>query len=266
MQTLNYSNQCVVISGAASGIGKGLAQAFASQGADLVLLDRNAEALQVVARQLAEHSSAAANRIRSFCVDLADDAEVLRCADWLHADGMPVDVLINNAGMELPTPLIDDQPMANQRWQAQLDNNVVSMVRLTRALLPLLRDGGSVINQASIWGLSAVAGFSAYCASKHAVIGLTRSLAWELGSRRIRVNAVCPGWVGTDAAMASLRVMAQASGRSEEQELAQVLAGQVIPELLTPAQLAGTFLFLGSPLSQAITGQALVVSHGEVMH
>lgn len=266
MQNLDYSNRCVVISGAASGIGKGLAQAFASQGAHLVLLDRNADALQGVVRQLAEHNGAPASRIRSFCVDLAADAEVMRCAEWLTADGMPVDVLVNNAGMELPTPLIDDDPLANQRWQMQLDNNVVSMIRLTRALLPLLRDGGSIINQASIWGLSAVAGFSAYCASKHAVIGLTRSLAWELGSRRIRVNAVCPGWVGTDAAMASLRAMSQDSGRSEDQELAKILAGQVIPELLTPAQLAGTFLFLGSPLSQAITGQALVVSHGEVMH
>ncbi len=266
MQNLDYRNRCVVISGAASGIGKGLARAFAGQGAQLVLLDRNASALAAVADQLAAESGLEPERVRSLCVDLADDAEVLRCAAWLGEDGVPVDVLVNNAGMELPTPLADDAPDANQRWQAQLDNNVVSMLRLTRALLPLLRDGGSIINQSSIWGLSAVAGFSAYCASKHAVIGLTRSLAWELGSRRIRVNAVCPGWVGTEAAMASLGAMAQASGRSEEQELAQILAGQVIAELLTPEQLAGTFLFLGSPLSQAITGQALVVSHGEVMH
>ncbi|GGC92997.1 SDR family NAD(P)-dependent oxidoreductase [Halopseudomonas salina] len=266
MQNLDYRSQCVVISGAASGIGKGLAQAFAHQGARLVLLDRHARSLATVAHQLAVEAGLAPERVRSFCVDLGDDTEVMRCADWLREDGAPIDVLINNAGMELPTPLDDSDPLANQQWQFQLDNNVVSMVRLTRALLPLLRDGGSIINQSSIWGLSAVAGFSAYCASKHAVIGLTRSLAWELGSRRIRVNAVCPGWVGTEAAMASLRVMASESGRSEEQELAQILAGQVIPELLTPAQLAGTFLFLGSPLSQAITGQALVVSHGEVMH
>lgn len=266
MLSLDYRNHCIVISGAASGIGKGLAQAFAGQGARLVLLDRNAQALTAVADQIAVEAELAPERVRSFCVDLGDDAQVLRCAEWLREDGVPIDVLINNAGMELPTPLADTDPLANRHWQSQLDNNVVSMVRLTRALLPLIRDGGSIINQSSIWGFSAVAGFSAYCASKHAVIGLTRSLAWELGSRRIRVNAVCPGWVGTEAAMASLRAMARESGRSEEQELAQILAGQVIPELLTPQELAGTFLFLGSPLSQAITGQALVVSHGEVMH
>lgn len=261
MQTLDYRNRCVVISGAASGIGKGLAEAFAAQGAHLVLLDRNAPALAMLADKLGSGVE-----VQSFAVDLNDDTEVLRCAQVLHEGGELIDVLINNAGMELPSPLLETDAQANHRWQAQLDNNVVSMIRLTRALLPMLRDGGSVINQASIWGLSAVAGFSAYCASKHAVIGLTRSLAWELGARRIRVNAVCPGWVATEAAMASLRSMALASGRSEDEELAQILAGQVVPELLTPAQLAGTFLFLGSPLAQAITGQALVVSHGEVMH
>ena len=266
MHTLDYAGRCVVVSGAASGIGRALAEAFAGQGAHLVLLDRNAAALEAVALQLATAQGVQLEKIRSFCVDLGDDTEVARCAQWLAADGMPIDVLVNNAGIELPTPIADQATSANQRWQTQLDNNVVSMVRLTRALLPLLHDGGSIINQSSIWGLSAVAGFSAYCASKHAVIGLTRSLAWELGGRRIRVNAVCPGWVGTEAAMASLRSMASHSGRSEEQELAQILAGQVIPELLTPEQLAGTFLFLGSPLAQAITGQALVVSHGEVMH
>jgi len=80
------------------------------------------------------------------------------------------------------------------------------------------------------------------------------------------VNAVCPGWIGTDAAMRSLQVMADANGRSDSAELAAILANQAIPELLTPADLGGTFLFLGSPLAAALTGQALSVSHGEVMH
>lgn len=261
MRNLDYSGCVVVLTGAASGIGQGLAEAFAEQGATLILLDRNAEALAAVVRTLDSRCPC-----RGLVVDMGDDAAVHTLAQQLRSEGVRVDVLINNAGVEQPTPLDDADPQANARWQAQLDNNVVSMLRLTRALLPMLREGASVINQSSIWGLSAVAGFSAYCASKHAVIGLTRSLAWELGARRIRVNAVCPGWIGTEAAMASLRSMARESGRSEAQELAQVLAAQAIPELLTPADLAGTFLFLGSALSQAMTGQALVVSHGEVMH
>ncbi len=261
MQTLDYQGRTVVITGAASGIGLGLAQAFAEQGARLELVDRNAPALAAVVEQLS-----ALTQVHGRVLDLNDDDAVADYASRLGQRQSQVDVLINNAGMEQPTPLQDAAADANRRWQLKLDNNVVSMLRLTRALLPLLGNGSSVINQSSIWGLSAVAGFSAYVASKHAVIGLTRSLAWELGAQGIRVNAVCPGWVGTEAAMASLRNMAQGSGRSEAEELEHILAAQAIPELLTPADLAGTFLFLGAPASAAITGQAIVVSRGEVMH
>lgn len=256
---IDYRGKRVLITGAASGIGKGLARAFAEQGAVLELLDRNAEALQGVTDELAP-----LGEVRGALLDLGDSAAIAAFAD--SRQGATLDVLINNAGVEYATPLDDGSADTDQRWQALLDNNVASMLRLTRALLPALRAGSSVINQASIWGLKGVPGFSAYVASKHAVIGLTRSLAWELGSRRIRVNAVCPGWIATEAAMHSLRVMAQANGRSEDDELAQILAAQAVPELLTPADLAGTFLFLGSPLATAITGQALSVSHGEVMH
>ena len=256
---LGYQGKVVVLTGAASGIGLGLARAFAGQGATLELLDRNAEALTAVVDELSMLTS-----VSGAAVDLADSDSVSAYAS--SRGDTPVDVLINNAGVEYVTPLSDSGSAADAHWQALLDNNVVSMLRLTRALQAQLQAGSSVINQASIWGLKGVPGFSAYVASKHAVIGLTRSLAWELGPRRIRVNAVCPGWIGTDAAMRSLRVMAQASGRREADELALILAAQAVPELLTPADLAGTFLFLGSALAAPLTGQALSVSHGEVMH
>ncbi len=255
---LDYQGKVVVLTGAASGIGLGLARAFAEQGATLELLDRSAEALAVVAADLA-----VLTRVSASVVELDDSVAI---ADFAARRGnMRLDVLINNAGVEYVTPLSDIGSAADAHWQALLDNNVMSMLRLTRALQHQLKAGSSVINQASIWGLKGVPGFSAYVASKHAVIGLTRSLAWELGPRRIRVNAVCPGWIGTEAAMRSLRVMAQASGRSEADELALILAAQAVPELLTPADLAGTFLFLGSALAAPLTGQALSVSHGEVM-
>lgn len=256
---IDYRGKHVLLTGAASGIGRGLARAFAEAGAQLELLDRSGAALAAVAAELAPLTE-----VDCACVELGDRAAV---AAYAAARGnRPLDVLINNAGVEYATPLADTGAEADAHWQALLDNNVASMQCLTRALQHQLHDGASVINQASIWGLKGVPGFSAYVASKHAVIGLTRSLAWELGPRRIRVNAVCPGWIGTEAAMRSLAVMAAASGRSEEAELALILAAQAVPELLTPADLAGTFLFLGSALAAPITGQALSVSHGEVMH
>ena len=241
------------------GIGRGLAQSAAA-GATLELLDRDADALARLADELAGETP-----LHCTALDLSDRQAVQQYADDPPA-AASTPMLINNAGVEYATPLGECSFEADQRWSALLENNVGSMQRLTRALLPRLRAGASVINQASIWGLKGVPGFSAYVASKHAVVGLTRSLAWELGPRRIRVNAVCPGWIGTDAAMRSLQVMADANGRSDSAELAAILANQAIPELLTPADLGGTFLFLGSPLAAALTGQALSVSHGEVMH
>ena len=145
-------------------------------------------------------------------------------------------------------------------------NNVGTMVRLTRALLPLMRPGASVINQSSIWGLKGVPEFSAYVASKHAVIGVTRSLAWELAGAGIRVNSVCPGWIRTDSALRSLDLMAVRSGRSSAEMLKEILAGQARQSFLEPEDLAGAFLFLASDGAGAITGQSLVVSHGEVMN
>jgi NAD(P)-dependent dehydrogenase (short-subunit alcohol dehydrogenase family) len=261
MANLDFTDHTIVITGAASGIGLAIAEAFAKHGANLELIDRNADALASAAKRLAQHT-----KITTHALDLTNTEQIHALADRLKQRQLTIHCLINNAGMEYPTPLDTVTTDAEQRWQSLLHNNVSSMYLLTRALLPMMNAAGCIINQSSIWGLSAVADFSAYVASKHAVIGLTRSLAWELGKLKIRVNAVCPGWVATDAAMQSMRTMALAAGKSEADMTADILAQQAIPELLTPADIAGTFLFLASPYSRAITGQAIVVSNGEVMH
>lgn len=250
----------VLITGAAGGIGQALAAAFAREGVRLLLLDRAAAPLQALAAQLQP-----VTEVSAFPCDLNDDAAVAQLAAGLRASHGRVDVLLNNAGAEHPTPLADEAPETMVRWARLLDNNVTSMVRLTRALLPLMPAGGSIINQSSIWGRSGVADFSAYVASKHAVIGLTRSLAWELAPRALRVNAVCPGWIRTDAALASLQAMAAKERRSAGQIECELLARQARPQWLEPSDIAGVYLFLASADARALTGQSLVASHGEVM-
>jgi 3-hydroxybutyrate dehydrogenase len=261
MAFLDFSDHTIVVTGAASGIGLAIAEAFARHGASLELIDRNPEALAAAAL-----SMDIGDRLTTHALDLTDSAQIDALAANLKQRQVILHALVNNAGIEYPTPLTDASPDAEQKWHSLLHNNVGSMYLLTRALTPLIRKSGTVINQSSIWGLSGVADFSAYVTSKHAVIGLTRSLSWELGKHEIRVNAVCPGWVATDAAMRSMRAMAGASGKSESQTIAEILAKQAIPQLLSPADIAGTFLFLASPYALAITGQAIVVSNGEVMN
>jgi NAD(P)-dependent dehydrogenase (short-subunit alcohol dehydrogenase family) len=251
----------VVVTGAATGIGYGIAQGFARQGARVAVVDRDGERLSHAARALREHAE-----VHAFAADLNDDGAVAELADELAQVMGPVQVLVNNAGTEYPTPIDAREPEAMARWQWLVDNNLHSMVRTTRALLPRMPDGSAIINQASIWGHSAVGGFSAYVATKHAVIGLTRSLAWELAPRRIRVNAVCPGWVKTEASMRSLAAMASQRGVPEQAMLDEILAAQPLPTLLEPADIADVYLFLASNGARAITGQSLVASNGELMH
>ena len=247
-----------MITGAASGIGLGIAQAFARHGANLELIDRNAQALHEVAEKLGDST-----QVTTHALDLTSAEQVAVLANKLKQRQVSIQALINNAGVEYPTPLADNASDAVEKWHRLLHNNIGSMYLLTRALTPLIRQSGTVINQSSIWGLSGVADFSAYVTSKHAVIGLTRSLSWELGKLEIRVNAVCPGWVATDAAMRSMHAMAAKAGKSETQMIGQIVAQQAIPRLLQPADIAGTFLFLASPYSHAITGQA---AHGPRQH
>ena len=256
--------QTALITGAAGGIGQGLARAFAAQGVNLWLLDRRAEDLQALVAQL-QAAGADAARLHSAACDLNDDAQVQAFARDFQSRQGTLQVLLNNAGTEYPTPLESTEGDAQQRWSALLDNNVASMVRLTRALLPCMEQGGSIINQSSIWGRTGVADFSAYVASKHAVIGLTRALALELAPRGIRVNAVCPGWIRTEAAMRSLRAMALSQGRSEAAVEQEILSRQAMPAMLTPDAIAGVYLFLASSDAAPLTGQSLVASHGEVM-
>ncbi|MEZ5664988.1 MAG: SDR family oxidoreductase [Burkholderiaceae bacterium] len=262
MSAIRYGldGRSVLITGAAGGIGQALAHAFALQGSRLVLIDRAAEPLQTLREDLGSRAD-----VLTLACDLGRDDNVDTVVRDLNRQNRQLDVLVNNAGTEYPTPLDDPDTHASGRWSALLDNNVTSMWRLTRAALPLMSRGASVINQSSIWGRIGVAGFSAYSASKHAVIGLTRSLALELGPLGIRVNAVCPGWVRTAAAMRSLGVMAREQHRTEAEVERDILSRQAMPVMLEPADLAGVFLFLASDGSAALTGQSLSVSHGEVM-
>jgi NAD(P)-dependent dehydrogenase (short-subunit alcohol dehydrogenase family) len=127
------------------------------------------------------------------------------------------------------------------------------------------RKGGAIVNIASVAGLFGAPRLSVYSAAKHGVVGLTRSVAAEYATKGIRVNAVCPGWVRTRAALRSLTEISATAGVGEEDMLGQILAGQALPGLMEPDDVADVYLFLASDRARKFTGQAVNVDRGEVM-
>ncbi|GBD50427.1 SDR family NAD(P)-dependent oxidoreductase [Methylopila sp. Yamaguchi] len=249
MNLEGLAGRTVVVTGSSRGIGLGIARAFSAAGAELIML----------ADDPAIHEEAQRLGARGHEVDVTRSAEVEAFAAALPK----LDVLVNNAGYERLTPL-DDASAANEAtFRRILEINVTGMFLMTRALLPKLSSGGRVINTASVWSRTAEAAFGGYVASKHAVIGLTKTWAKELGPRGITVNAVCPGWVRTEASLRSLQRMSERSGTPEEALLDGVVAAQALPGFMEPEDVAGPYLFLASDLAASVTGQSLGVDRGE---
>jgi 3-hydroxybutyrate dehydrogenase len=240
----------VVITGSSRGIGLGITQAFAKAGA----------ALHLIADDAAVHARARELGATSAMADIADKAQVAAALSSLKR----IDVLINNAGLELMTPVTDDSDEVSSAFRRIIEINIIGTTLVTSRALSLMQPGGSIINTASIWGRVAESRFGAYVASKHAIIGLTKTWAKELGSRGIRVNAICPGWVRTEASMRSLGRMAKEEGLEEDVLLERIVSAQALPGLMDPSDVAGAYLFLASELASNVTGQTLGVDRGEV--
>lgn len=246
---ISLADKTVVITGASRGIGLGIARAFARSGARLVLLADDPTVLGV-----AEELGA-----RGQVVDITDTVSVRATLQAIPR----IDVLVNNAGLEAMTPIESDNGDNERVVRRILEVNVVGTIMVTGAAIQAMRAGGRIINTASVWSRGAEARFGAYVASKHAVIGLTKTWAKELGPRGITVNAVCPGWVKTEASMRSLNRIATADRRSEQAVMDDVLAAQILPGLMEPEDVAGPYLFLASDMAANMTGQSIGIDRGE---
>jgi NAD(P)-dependent dehydrogenase (short-subunit alcohol dehydrogenase family) len=211
---------------------------------------------------LREEAGGLAERLRPMACDLTDLAQLEGAAQALaDADPVPA-VLVNNAGISLSAPLQRTSPADLLRV---LQVNTVAPYLLCRALVPRMAEagGGRVINIGSIASLKGIRYTSAYCASKHALLGLTRSLAVEWGKKGVTVNAVCPGWTDTDMFSQALEAVVQKTGRSTEQAKEAVLASNPMGRPVHPNEVAGLVLYLSSPAAAGLTGAALPVDCGE---
>ena len=250
MQSLE--DQHAIVTGGATGIGLAIAKSLASAGARVTIASRNIERASAIAAEL--------DGVTGARLDVADPASIAAAFD---AAG-PVDILVNNAGVAYSAPF--DRTTLEQ-WTDSIAVNLTGTFLCAQAALKSMRERGSgrIINIASTAGLKGYAYTSAYTASKHGVVGMTRSLALELASTGITVNSVCPGFTDTDIVADAAANIQSKTGRSQEEALAELVKHNPQGRLISPAEVADAVLWLCQNSSCSINGQAIVVAGGETM-
>ena len=246
-----------LVTGGGSGIGASIALALVAQGARVTVLGRRPDVLQGLVQQNPEF-------LHAVCADVADASQVAAAFADAAAHFGPISILINCAGQANSAPFLKTDMAL---WQQMLAVNLTGTFVCTQAVLSqMLQSGwGRIVNVASTAGLTGYAYVAAYCAAKHGVIGLTKSLALEVAKKGITVNAVCPGYTETDILRESIANVVAKTGRSEADARAEFAKGNPQGRIVQPAEVADAVLWLCGDGASSITGQSISVSGGEVM-
>ena len=243
-------SRTVVVTGGAKGIGRATVERFAAAGERVIALGRDRGALEVLE---------ALGGAETHVCDITDEAAVTAAFKAIGA----VDVLVNNAGIGESAPL---GATTLDAWRRHIDVNATGPFLCMRAVVPGMRERGSgaVVTVASTAGRAGVPYTTAYSASKHAVIGLTRAVAAEVAGSGVRVNAVCPTFVRTEMTERSIDNIVARTRRTPEQAEAALASAAPLGRLLEPDEVADAIVFLASPAAAAINGQAIVIDGGGI--
>jgi NAD(P)-dependent dehydrogenase (short-subunit alcohol dehydrogenase family) len=247
-----------LVTGGGRGIGRAIALALGGPDTLVAIAGRTRSQLQATAAELERRGGHAL----ALEMDVTSAASVAAAADTLRSVSPQLDILVNNAGIGGGESIEGSDV---ERWRRTIDTNLTGVYLVSRAVVASLADGGRIVNMSSVLGRFGVAGYTAYCASKHGVIGFTRALALELAPRRITVNALCPGWVDTEMAAQGMRQGANATGDTFEEFRERALRAVPLKRIIQPAEVAGLVRFLASPGASAITGQTYNICGGQTM-
>jgi NAD(P)-dependent dehydrogenase (short-subunit alcohol dehydrogenase family) len=249
------AGKTALVTGGGRGIGRAIAERLAREGARVVVTGRTQTEIDEVA--LAVGGVAVA-------MDAADRASVRAGIDAIKDRAGDIDVLVNNAGFAESAPF---DRTSDEMWDSLFEVNVTSAFLLTRALVPgmIARGFGRVVNVASNAGLSGYAYTMAYCASKHAMVGMTRALAVEIAASPVTVNAVCPGWTNTRMVQEAVDRIVRKTGRATE--TAKKALEDMSPQrrLVEVTEVAHVVAMLCAPEARGIHGQAIPIDGGQVL-
>lgn len=236
-----------IITGAARGIGKAIALRFAQEGANIAFTDL---AIDDNAKKTEAEIAQYGGKVKGYASNASDFEDTHKVVEQIHNDFGKIDILVNNAGITRDGLMIR---MTEQQWDSVINVNLKSAFNFIHAVSPIMmkQKGGSIINMSSIVGLNGNAGQCNYSASKAGMIGLAKSIAKEMGSRGIRANCICPGFIITEMT----GVLSEEVKKKWNDSIALRRGG-------TPEEVANVALFLGSDLSSYVSGQAIPVCGG----